>query len=295
MQILLRPGPKYLGFFHFLRFLLRIKYGRGGIAYVNFILRKLNYHDFLTDARNDVKFKVKFNDLISMAILKHGCYEANSLKLAIKALKHKPGLFLDIGANFGLYSIYASKIPGVKTIAIDGLPESFSLLLDNIEANQLRDKITACNLILSARQHFAFFGHHDKGNLGSSRIKKSLYADMPRQYVVDTTTLDGLLDFIDIDYSAISLIKMDIEGYEYEVLEHSKLFEKARPPYVLIEMLEENENFQKIIDFFAAYQYVPYTIFGVRYVAGMPVPESNLLFTDSKHLDSLLSVHDAPK
>ncbi len=295
MQIYLRPGLKYLGFFHFLKLLLRIKYGRGGIAYVNFILRRLNFHDYLFDNRNKVRFKVKYNDLISMSILKSGCYEKDSLQLVLKALQHKPGLFIDIGANFGLYTIYASKIPGVKTIAIDGLSESFSLLLNNIEANQLRDKVTACNLILSSRQHFAFFGHHDQGNLGSSRIKNTLRADVPNQYIVDTTTLDGLLEFIQPDYPVISLIKMDIEGQEYEVLKNSTLLEKSRPSYLLVEMLDDNENFDKIIDFFKEYQYIPYNIYGTRYETGVPIPESNLLFIDSKNLDSLLRVYDIPK
>lgn len=294
MQIHLRPGRKYLGFFHLLKLLIRIEYGRGGIAYVNYILRKLNYYDFLFDTRNKVKLKVKYNDLIAMSILKSGCYEKDSLHLAMRALQYKPGLFIDIGANFGLYSIYASTIPGVKTIAIDGLPESFSLLLDNIEANQLRDKITACNLILTARQHFAFFGHHDKGNLGSSRIKKSMRADLSRQYIVDTTTLDGLLAFINTDHSAISMIKMDIEGQEYEVLKESALFDKARPSYILVEMLEDSEDFQKIIDFFNRYHYIPYTIFGNRFEAGNDIPESNLLFIDGRHLDSLLQVYEIP-
>lgn len=292
MKLYLRPGWKYLGFFSFLKLLIRIKYGRGGIAYVNYILKRLNYHDYVYDKTNRVKFKVKYSDLIAMSILKSGSYEEGSIHLAMKALLHKPGLFLDIGANFGLYSIYASRVAEVPVIAIDGMPESFSLLMENIELNRLRSKITACNLILSSQPGFAFFGHHTKGNLGSSRIKEKLSKDLPGQFVVDTSSLDGLLDFLILDYSGISLMKLDIEGCEYDVLRSSALFEKGRPSYILTEILEGNEQSRQLVDLLVQHQYVAYTIAGEKYTPNMTIPENNLLFIDCHNLDFLLQVYE---
>lgn len=290
MKFYLRAGLKYLGFFNFLRLLIQIKHGRGGIAYVNYILRKLNYHDYLFDKLNDVKFKVKYNDLISMSILKSGSYEKESLHLAIRALQIKTGILLDIGANFGLYSIYAAKVAGAKVIAVDALPESFSLLIDNIEINCLRHQITPCNLVLSSSPHFAYFGHHDKGNLGSSRVKSEMSKEQPRQFIVDTSTLDSLLKFINTDFSTISLVKLDIEGHEYAVLKNSKIWEIARPAYFLIEVQPGNECFNNITDLMYANRYVPYTISGNRYEPGMEIPESNLFFIDNENINSLLRV-----
>lgn len=292
MNLYLRPGWKYLGLFHILRLIIRIRYGRGGIAYVNYFLKRLNYYDYVFDKPNQVKFKVKYNDLISMSILKSGCYEKGSLHLAVKALQYKPGLFLDIGANFGLYSIYASRVAGAHTIAVDGLPESFSLLMENIELNELNDRVIACNLILSSSAHYAFFGHYDKGNLGSSRIKDAFRRDLSGQFVVDTAPLDGLLNFLKADYGSISLLKLDIEGCEYDVLKNSALFDKGRPSYILSEILEGNEQSQQLIDLFERHQYVAYTITGEKYFAGMTIPESNLFFIDGRNLDNLLLVYE---
>jgi len=55
----------------------------------------------------------------------------------------------DIGANIGLYSIYAAKKEGVKVIAFEPSGLNFSLLVEHIALNDLGDSISPLCLALS--------------------------------------------------------------------------------------------------------------------------------------------------
>lgn len=52
----------------------------------------------------------------------------------------RPGdLFVDVGANVGAYSLLASGVCGAKSLAIEPIPETFSLMVENIRVNNLFD------------------------------------------------------------------------------------------------------------------------------------------------------------
>lgn len=59
-------------------------------------------------------------------------------------------VFFDIGANIGLYSIYAAK-RGIKVTAFEPESQNFALLNKNVYLNKLQDRITCLNLALSQK------------------------------------------------------------------------------------------------------------------------------------------------
>jgi FkbM family methyltransferase len=61
----------------------------------------------------------------------------------------KEDVFLDIGANVGVYSLYASFVGGIKCIAIEPSPFSFVEMAHNIMANGLSDLVVAINAAVS--------------------------------------------------------------------------------------------------------------------------------------------------
>ena len=62
---------------------------------------------------------------------------------------NKDETFWDIGANFGVYSLYAAKIRNVNTVAFELLPWNHSILIKNVTLNGLNDKIQAFNIGIS--------------------------------------------------------------------------------------------------------------------------------------------------
>lgn len=64
----------------------------------------------------------------------------------------KPGDVLwDIGANVGLYAIYAAKFRGCRSIAFEPESQNFALLVENVALNQLGDRCLPIGVAVSQR------------------------------------------------------------------------------------------------------------------------------------------------
>ena len=62
-----------------------------------------------------------------------------------------PCRFWDIGANIGVFSIYAGLRPGIEVLAFEPAAASYGALCRNIETNKLGDRILACCVAISDR------------------------------------------------------------------------------------------------------------------------------------------------
>jgi FkbM family methyltransferase len=54
----------------------------------------------------------------------------------------------DIGANVGLYSLYAARARGCRVIAFEPIPENFTLLVKNVQINGLEESVSALPIAL---------------------------------------------------------------------------------------------------------------------------------------------------
>lgn len=128
--------------------------------------------------------------------------------------KHERVLFLDIGANVGLYSVGMPTRVGKRKLTIHAFepePEYFSLLVKNTKANNISD-IHVNNVAL--------------GNInGTVESKEFVWPghEVPKKKVkFRIRTLDSLVDDKYIaDFDRI-FIKMDIEGHEVEAFEGAR-------------------------------------------------------------------------
>lgn len=117
-------------------------------------------------------------------------------------------LFVDIGANVGAYTILASSEIKASTIAIEPIPSTFNYLMDNIYINQIHDKVDALNIGLGAQKgSIAFTNSLDCLNHVATPIEKDTIE-------VPIYTLDSILS----STRQPILIKIDVEGFETEVL-----------------------------------------------------------------------------
>lgn len=119
----------------------------------------------------------------------------------------KDDLFYDIGANVGVYTILASQVKKAKTISIEPLPLTYEKLLDNIQINRLTNVVSK-NIGLSFEQSKLYFTTN-KDTMNSV----ALDSDINKQEInVDT------LDNLSMKYGIPKMIKIDVEGYETNVL-----------------------------------------------------------------------------
>ncbi len=117
-------------------------------------------------------------------------------------------LFVDIGANVGAYTILASSEINANTIAIEPIPSTFKNLIDNILINQIQEKVKALNIGLGRENgKLKFTKSFDTINHVASENENDTIE-------VEIKTLDTIL----LTEPIPILIKIDVEGFETEVL-----------------------------------------------------------------------------
>lgn len=177
--------------------------------------------------RRGGKMIVYANDTIGNAIGATGFYEWTELQAIFDFLaplqnEFRGSLALDVGANIGNHSIYFSRhFKGVH--AFEPHPVTFRILEINAS---LYTGITVHNVALSDRCGQAHLVENPV-NLGGSRIGAASNSSA----VISLQRLD---DF-EIDRSQISLIKLDVEGHEANVLRGGVETLRQSMPIVLFE------------------------------------------------------------
>jgi FkbM family methyltransferase len=135
-----------------------------------------------------------------------GLHDYNDMFFLLHFLRPED-LFFDIGANVGSYTVLASGHCKAKTIAVEPVPSTFNLLLDNIYINRMADRVTALNTALgSSDGTLHFTSSYDTINhVATANDKNTIQVPVSR------------LDVIAGNRSP-ALMKIDVEGYETEVI-----------------------------------------------------------------------------
>ena len=128
----------------------------------------------------------------------------------------KDEAILDIGANTGHATIPYSSEFGSTLVAIEASMENSLVLMQNILINKIRAKVFNFALTDSNTEKFIKL-YKRKGNSGAYSIKKDWNPGVKDDQfeIVPQTTLNNLSDLFP---KKIGLIKIDVEGSEYEVI-----------------------------------------------------------------------------
>ncbi len=120
--------------------------------------------------------------------------------------------FVDVGANVGSYSILASKVVKVKSISFEPLPETVERLKDQIQINRINDSVSIINKGVGDKRGSLFFtNNRDTTN------KVCLTGDTENSTKIEVTTLDD-----ELEKNEKYFFKIDVEGFEYNVIEGGK-------------------------------------------------------------------------
>ena len=122
-----------------------------------------------------------------------------------------PGsIVVDIGANIGIFSLYAAGRGATKVFAYEPNNESFQCLLKNIDVNGLREVVTPAHLAVTSRD-----GATVKFPTAASMYNAIITDDNRSDYeLVETVTLARILG----QAPTVDVLKLDCEGAEYDIL-----------------------------------------------------------------------------
>lgn len=140
----------------------------------------------------------------------------------------RPGVVVvDIGANIGAVSVYAASLnPRARVIAVEPEPDNLHYLRRNIINNGVRDRVTVCTVAVA--------GHAGSGYIVDGHGHSVLTATPESNSTpVPITTLATLFTEHSID--ECDVLKIDVEGAEYDILAGADIDTLRRVRYLTME------------------------------------------------------------
>lgn len=198
-------------------------------------VKKFTTYHAVTLTHRDQKFSLfisPYNGFIDKHIFLYGVYEPFMLDLFSVYLK-KGGAFVDIGANIGQHSMYAASIVGETGVvhAFEPIPAIYNQIQDSVRENHFENIINIHNVAL---------GEHEKEeqlyvskNVGGS----SLVNNDETKEIITVHIRNGDEQLASVKH--IDVIKIDVEGYEYEVLSGIRKSLLTHKPTLFIEFSGE--------------------------------------------------------
>jgi FkbM family methyltransferase len=168
--------------------------------------------------------------------------EKSVIKLFLNEIKNGD-VFYDVGSNVGLYSCFACKKAQLEEIvAFEPQPEVNARLKENIEQNGCADKTKIIKGVLAAeggKQNLVV--DESVPATGATTHSMSPNADGER-IEVRAYTVDELIT--QNACSSPDVMKIDVEGAEYEVLQGmSQVLSKSPPRAIFVEIHDQVKHF----------------------------------------------------
>ena len=201
------------------------------LIYLKFLLSRFLRHTGLCRLFyiKQEKFIIRFfPSSISTTLWFDKSYSEDDYKTIKKFIK-KRATFVDVGANIGHLSLYAKTCVGNKgkVIAIEGNSKIFKFLKENIKIN---------NFEIDA--YFNLIGNEEKKVSIQNRKADDMNQVLEKIYDNDNVINMVTLDSICTNLETIDLLKIDVEGYEYNVLQGAtKTLEKTK--ILMIEIIND--------------------------------------------------------
>jgi len=174
----------------------------------------------------------------------------------------KPGqVFYDIGANIGVYTIFAARrvSPGGKVYAFEPHGPNFSRLSDNIAINRLQDVVVPCSFALHNTDGYLKFRYR---SLNSGTSNSQLFEGSNGELKLADDQIIELKNAVRVDALIASRrvappqhVKIDIDGDEYLILQGmtSLLKSSDAPLSIQVELNEPHSD--AIISFLQDHHY----------------------------------------
>ena len=254
---------------------------------IDSLLRKIfNHYEFLPSIHDRIESKQYYSKIIHNKKTTFFCPSRRTLQRAQSLYEKEPEtlswidnfrihnskkiVFWDIGANIGLYSIYAAtKFKSIEVTSFEPSTSNTRTLSRNISINSLENKINIFPLALSDKKNIISYFNEKKFmeggalsnfnsniNLGGEIIRKN---KIKNKYNIYGTNIDNLI--LNKILKVPNYIKIDVDGIEYLILKGAKnllknnnlkeLSIEMNPSYLkqyeLINRFMKENNFKKIV------------------------------------------------
>jgi FkbM family methyltransferase len=193
------------------------------------VARNLFGQDLLLDRANFIDGQILQYGNFEHALISRFCEELDRAKACV---------FLDIGANLGLYCLSMARLPGIKrVVAFEPDPRNFMQLAGNVFLNDLSARIEARSEALSDKNGTATF-YVNRGDQGFISAQSG-FGNGGENFVPISVVTARLDDLVDISGETVG-VKIDVEGFESQVLDGMARILAGNKILMQIEIFEEN-------------------------------------------------------
>lgn len=153
-------------------------------------------------------------------------YEKYETAMILSQINEK-SVVVDVGANIGYYTILTAKI-AKKVYAFEPEKRAFEILQRNVRQNKLKNVVLINKAVGSENKKVRI--KKNKNNFGDSRVVTGKD--------IDCIKLDNLIR------EKIDVVKIDVQGYEFEVWKGMTKIVKKDKPVIFMEI--DRKNIPKI-------------------------------------------------
>lgn len=184
---------------------------------------------------NNFKVKAGVKTALELNVVFDSYNEVTVLEI-IKIYSLRGYHFIDVGANIGLHSLTAATSnPNIEIYSFEPEPKNYQQLVENIVLNKIFNirpfKMGLGNFAVNKTLNI-----NEGWNKGKHSLKMN-FEGSDEKINIPLTTLDSFKENIECEKL---IIKIDVEGFEKEVIEGAKcVFYKTQNIVLIIELLEE--------------------------------------------------------
>ena len=191
---------------------------------------RLEYGSFFDFKLDEITFKIKLwyhNGIVDQTIFRYQVLESGILRLIRRYLTPEC-VYFDIGANIGQHALYASFF-SKEVYAFEPVPKLYQQFCKSIAKNNITN-IRTFNFGLG-KEKMELPIYSSRINMGNSTLLAKF--DLPIKQMVRVEVMDDMVELKNL--TRIDFMKIDVEGFEYEVLLGSEQYIKKFLPTMVIE------------------------------------------------------------
>jgi FkbM family methyltransferase len=182
-------------------------------------------------ARTEDGFAIRVDrhDSVQAHILKHGFWDRD-VSEALKATLRPSDVFYDVGGNIGYFSLLAASLGVRNIVAFEPLERLAGRAGENAALNGFGDIVRVVPLGLGDVRGAAQYEPGPDWNCGAGRVRPASGAG--EGVTIPLTTLDEYL--AETGGPPPTVMKIDVEGFEANVLRGASKLLAERPPRVIV-------------------------------------------------------------
>ena len=192
-------------------------------------------HGYKIKKYQGLLFLLNWQNRVDRKVALHGGHERDQTSFLLSKMAEGCDVFLDIGANFGLYALQAAKSGHASAIhAFEPDPRNYAQMQGNLYLNKMTGTIKTHQLAVSDKAGMLEFDLYPETSTGQTRVSQN----GTKGTFLKAVTLDEMFDW----QGKNIFIKIDIEGHEKAALKGAETLLRKNNCFLQVELFPENAD-----------------------------------------------------